>query len=95
MERRSNLHGVTLKAMTERQPPYMTFPLHLRQGEDSEWITNPSGDQVKDVTGKLSLFKGLFLDVLRVFEKEMNFTAEVVIRRYTNFYQSTVKDNLM
>ncbi len=79
--RRSNLKGITLKTMIERQPPYMMYPVRLRGGNDSEWIVNPSGDQVKDITNEQANFYGLFLNVLRVLEKEMNFTTRYFTRR--------------
>lgn len=81
LARRSDLRGITLKTMIERQPPYMMYPVRLRGGDDSEWTVNPSGDQVKDITNEQSHFYGLFLNVLRVLESEMNFKTRYFTRR--------------
>ncbi len=88
LQRRSNLQGLTLRVMVERQPPFMMYPARLRDGEDSEWIVNPSGDQVKDITDEESHFYGLFLNSLRILEMEMNFITKFYIRRciYMTFW---------
>ncbi len=79
--RRSNLKGITLKTMIERQPPYMMYPVRLRGGNDSQWTVDSFGDHVRDITNEQSNFYGLFLNVLQVLEKEMNFETRYFTRR--------------
>ncbi len=79
LDRRSNLHGMSLKAMASIQPPYFWYDPNLWYSKEG-WSITTSGDQVKDIT-KDPEKRGLFYDVLKLLEYEMNFTTSILIRR--------------
>ncbi len=65
--------------MASIQPPYFWYNPQQWYSKEG-WITTTSGDQVKDIT-KDPANKGLFYDVLKLLEYEMNFTTSILIRR--------------
>ncbi len=79
--RRSNLHGLQLRAIARRKEPKVVFPLALRQGGESSWTLTASGDQVRDITANRTSMSGLYYDLLLAMERNMNFTSKIYIRR--------------
>ncbi len=78
LRRRSDFGGVPLKAMIEPDVPYLTFDRGVKK-EETGWVEDRRGHPIKllDRSG----VSGLFFDVLRVLEKDMNFTTELYTRK--------------
>ncbi len=76
LERRSNLQGLPLKAMTSSQYPYIIMrpPVNMTYGFES----TASGDRMKDITNHP--IGGMFLDVGNILRQEMNFTLSLFMR---------------
>ncbi len=77
LERRSDLRGLAIRAMTEEQFPYvsMTPPVNRLHGLDY----TASGDKVKDVTNHSST--GIFANLAGILEREMNYSLTRIMRQ--------------
>ena len=79
LERRgSNLHGINFRVMCDNQRPYVVdMTPDARLGIEN--VTSPSGDDLKRLDGEA--FGGLFMEVHDIMKREMNFTADLFMRR--------------
>ena len=74
--------GLTLKAVTDAEGLYVTYDRRLhsfKENDGGDWIQDKAGGRIRRV-GRRQI-SGIYIDVLRALEADMNFTTELYIRQ--------------